>query len=113
MMFPQIDGPVILHVCGRTMDRMELFAESGVDVYHFESANDAGEALAKVDGRISLAGNINNPETLLDGTPEEVFRQTREAIEAGLKLIAPECAIPLTTPLTNLRAVVEAVRQGF
>ncbi|MDR0354603.1 MAG: MtaA/CmuA family methyltransferase [Deltaproteobacteria bacterium] len=112
-MFPLINGPVILHVCGRTLDRMDLFAESGVDVYHFESANDAGEALAKADKKIALAGNINNPEVLLDGSPEEVFQKTREAIDAGLNLIAPECAIPLTTPIANLRAIVEAVRQGF
>jgi uroporphyrinogen-III decarboxylase len=28
-------------------------------------------------------------------------------------LIGPECAIPLATPLENLRAIVEAVREGY
>ncbi|MDR1296903.1 MAG: MtaA/CmuA family methyltransferase [Deltaproteobacteria bacterium] len=112
-MFPQINGPVILHVCGRTMDRMELFARSGVDVYHFESANDAAEALEKVDGKISLVGNINNPEVLLGSTPEEVHEATRAAVKAGLNLVGPECAVPLTTPIANLKAIVAAVREGF
>ncbi|MDR1111194.1 MAG: MtaA/CmuA family methyltransferase [Deltaproteobacteria bacterium] len=112
-MFREINGPVILHVCGRTLDRMDLFAESGVDVYHFESANDAGEAIRKVGGRISLAGNINNPEVLLEGSPEDVYGKSREAIAAGLRLVAPECAVPLTTPLANLRAIVEAAGEGF
>ena len=110
---PQINGPVILHVCGRTMDRMEMFAQSGVDAYHFESSNDAVEALKAVDGRISLVGNINNPQVLLEGTPEDVRQAARQAIANGLKLIAPECAIPLTTPLANLKALTAAVKEGF
>ncbi|MDR1922253.1 MAG: MtaA/CmuA family methyltransferase [Candidatus Adiutrix sp.] len=109
----EIGGPVILHVCGRTMDRMELFAESGVDVYHFESANNAAEALEKVGGRITLTGNINNPDVLLQGAPETVYQETRQVIKAGLRLVSPECAVPLTTPLANLKAIVEAAREGF
>ncbi len=109
----EIGGPLILHVCGRTLDRMDLFAQTGVDVYHFESANDTAEALKVVDGRISLAGNINNPEVLLQGTPDDVRRAVREAVKTGLDLIAPECAVPLTTPLENLRALTAAVKEGF
>ncbi|MDR3135123.1 MAG: MtaA/CmuA family methyltransferase [Deltaproteobacteria bacterium] len=112
-LFKAINGPVILHVCGRTLDRMDLFAESGVDVYHFESANNAAEALEKVGGRITLAGNVNNPEVLLEGGPETVYQKTRELVAAGLRLLAPECAIPLTTPLASLKAIVEAAREGF
>jgi [methyl-Co(III) methanol-specific corrinoid protein]:coenzyme M methyltransferase len=112
-LFKQINGPVILHVCGRTLDRMDLFAQSGVDVYHFESANKVNEALEKVGGTITLAGNINNSEVLLQGTPEDVYNETRKVIEAGLCLVAPECAVPLTTPIANLKAIAEAVKEGF
>ncbi|MFH1060170.1 MAG: MtaA/CmuA family methyltransferase [Pseudomonadota bacterium] len=106
-------GPIILHVCGNCADRLELFAESGVDCYHFEWQVDSRMAVETVAGRISLAGNINNPQTLLQGTPEDVYKQARYAIEAGVNLIAPECAIPLTTPLANLKAIVEAARAGY
>jgi [methyl-Co(III) methanol-specific corrinoid protein]:coenzyme M methyltransferase len=109
----QVGGPLILHVCGNCSDRLELFAQSGVDGYHFEWQVDSKDAVRRVGDEISLVGNINNPQTLLQGTPEDVYKQARCAIEAGVHVIAPECAIPLTTPLNNLRAIVEAAEQGY
>jgi MtaA/CmuA family methyltransferase len=109
----QVGGPMILHVCGNCLDRLELFAESGVDAYHFEWQVDARTVVEKIGKRISLIGNLNNPKTLLQGAPEDVYRQARDAIEAGVDIIGPECAIPLTTPLANLRAISVAVRDGY
>jgi MtaA/CmuA family methyltransferase len=109
----QVGGPIILHVCGNCSDRLELFARSGVDAYHFEWQVDSKEAVRRIGDKVSLVGNVNNPQTLLQGTPEDVYKQARYAIEAGVHLIGPECAIPLSTPLENLKAIVEAARQGF
>jgi MtaA/CmuA family methyltransferase len=109
----QINGPLILHVCGNCSDRLELFAQSGVDGYHFEWQVDAKDAVRRVGDKISLVGNVNNPRVLLQGTPEDVYRQARYAIEAGVNIIGPECAIPLRTPLANLRAIVEAALEGY
>lgn len=109
----QIGGPLILHVCGDCADRLELFAEAGFDAYHFEWQVDAKEAVRRVGDRMSLVGNINNPQVLYQGTPEDVYRQARYAIEAGVHIIGPECAIPLATPLVNLKAIVEAAREGY
>ena len=72
-----------------------------------------GKRSSGVGDRISLVGNINNARTLLQGTPEDVYQQARYAIEAGVNIIGPECAIPLSTPLENLRAIVEAAREGY
>jgi uroporphyrinogen-III decarboxylase len=63
--------------------------------------------------RVTLFGCINNPQVLYQGTPEEVFEQTREAIRAGVDVICPECAIPLGTPLENLQAIARAAAQGW
>ncbi|PKN64891.1 MAG: MtaA/CmuA family methyltransferase [Deltaproteobacteria bacterium HGW-Deltaproteobacteria-15] len=109
----QAGGPIILHVCGNCSDRLELFAQSGVDGYHFEWQVDSKEAVRRVGDRISLVGNINNPQALLQGTPEDVYKQARYAIEAGVNIIGPECAVPLSTPLENLRAIVEAAEEGY
>ena len=108
-----VSGPIILHVCGNCLDRLELFAESGIDAYHFEWQVDAKVAVAKIGKRVSLIGNVNNSETLLKGIPEDVYQQARYAIEAGVDIIGPECAVPLTTPLANLRAIPIAVREGY
>jgi MtaA/CmuA family methyltransferase len=109
----QVGGPLILHVCGNCADRLELFAKSGVDGYHFEWQVDAREAVNRVGSQISLIGNVNNPRVLFQGTPEDVYKQARFAIDAGVQIIAPECAIPLSTPLENLRAIVEAAGEGY
>ena len=108
-----IDGPIILHVCGNCIDRLELFADSGVDAYHFEWQVDAKAAVERIGSRVSLVGNVNNPQALLQGTPEDVYRQARYAIEAGVDIIGPECAIPLATPLANLQAIAAACREGY
>lgn len=109
----KIKGPLILHVCGNCSDRLDLFAESGVDAYHFEWQVDAKMAVETVGDRISLVGNINNPEVLFQGAPEDVHRQVRYAIEAGVNMIGPECAIPLSTPFENLKAIVTAAHEGY
>ena len=63
-----------------------------------------------VDGRIGLVGNINNPETLFARGPEEVRREVYRCMDAGVNMIAPECAVPLATKLENLMEIPKAVR---
>ena len=108
-----IDGPTILHVCGNCTDRLHYFAQAGFNGYHFEWQVDAKNAVKMVGDQMILVGNVNNPQTLLQGTPEDVYKQARYAIEAGVDLIGPECAIPLSTPLENLKAIVAAAKQGY
>jgi len=107
----RVHGPLILHICGRTIDRMVDIAEAGFAVFHFESKNSPREAKRVVGNRILLTGNINNTEVLLYSRPEDVKQQVFEAIEAGIDMISPECAVPLTTPISNLQAIVEGVRE--
>ena len=109
----QVKGPLILHVCGDCSDRLEYFAQSGVDAYHMEWQVDAKMAVEKIGQRVSLVGNVNNPQVLYQGTSEDVHQQVRYAIAAGVNIIGPECAIPLATPMENLRAIVEAASEGY
>lgn len=109
----QIGGPLILHVCGNCNDRLELFAEAGFEAYHFEWQMDAKAVVKKVGHRMSLVGCINNAQVLYQGTPDDTYKQARYAIEAGVNIIGPECAIPLATPLDNLKGIVSAVHEGY
>jgi len=112
-MLSRIGGPTILHVCGNCADRLDIFAEEGYDGYHFEWQVDAKEAVRIVNGRMALVGNISNIQALLQGTPEDVYGQARYSIEAGVDVLAPECAIPLQTPIENLKAIVAAAEEGY
>jgi MtaA/CmuA family methyltransferase len=102
--------PTILHICGNTTDRLEYICEAGFDAFHFESKVDAVAARQLTDGRISLVGNINNPESLLQGTPQQVYQEAMAVIRAGVDVVGPECAIPLATPNDNLIAITRAAQ---
>lgn len=112
-MLGRIGGPTILHVCGDCADRLHIFAEEDYDGYHFEWQVDAKEAVRIVNGKISLVGNINNAQCLFRGNPEDAYKQARYSIEAGVDILAPECAVPLQTPVENLKAIVTAAEEGY
>jgi [methyl-Co(III) methanol-specific corrinoid protein]:coenzyme M methyltransferase len=101
--------PVILHICGRTLDRMGYIAQTGVAAFHFDSKNNPAQSMQIVGDRIALVGNINNPVTLFSKGPEEVQQEVNKALEAGVQLVGPECAIPLTTPVESLREIPHGV----
>jgi [methyl-Co(III) methanol-specific corrinoid protein]:coenzyme M methyltransferase len=103
--------PLILHICGRTLDRMEYIAQTGVAAFHFDSKNDAADSVRVMRNRVALVGNINNPGTLYAQGPAEVREEVFRALAAGVPLIAPECAIPLRTPIQNLKEIPRAVRE--
>jgi MtaA/CmuA family methyltransferase len=102
--------PIILHICGRTVDRMDYIAQTGMAAFHYDSKNTPIESMEIIQDRISLVGNINNPETLYSKGPEVVRQEVYKNLDAGVHLIGPECAIPLQTALDNLKEIPKAVR---
>ena len=102
--------PIILHICGRTVDRMGFIAETGMAAFHYDSKNGADESRDAVKDRIALVGNINNPETLYSKGPETVREEVYKNLDAGIQLVGPECAIPLQTPIENLKEIPLAVQ---
>ena len=109
-MAERLKVPLILHICGNTLDRMGYIAQTGMAGFHFDSKNDPQKAMEMVDGDIALVGNINNPETLYARGPEEVRQEVFRCMDAGVNMIAPECAVPLATKLENLVEIPRAVR---
>lgn len=106
----RVQCPTILHCCGNTTDRVQFFAEAGFDCYHFESQVDIRRAVSDAAGKMTLMGNVNNPEILLDGTVDQVKQACRSPLDHGIQILAPECAVPLFTPTENLRALVDCVQ---
>jgi [methyl-Co(III) methanol-specific corrinoid protein]:coenzyme M methyltransferase len=103
--------PIILHICGDTTNRLEYIAQTGFSAFHFDSKVKANIARGIVGKRIALVGNINNPETLLSGSEEAVRVEAGNALRHGVDVLAPECAVPLRTPVRNLKILSELVRQ--
>ena len=110
-MVDKLPSPLILHICGKTIDRMPYIAQTGMASFHFDSKNDPQEAMDAVNGGIGLVGNINNPETLYARGPSEIRNEVYKCLDAGVQMIAPECAIPLATNIENLIEIPAAVKE--
>ncbi len=107
----KIGAPSILHICGNTLNRIEEISSSNWDCFHYDTKTDVEKAKEIINNRMSLIGGINDPWTLLGGTPEDVKKEARRAVQAGVEILAPECAIPTATPNANLKAIVDAARE--
>ena len=105
----RIPIPIILHICGRTVDRMGFIAQTGMAAFHYDSKNEPAESVEEIDDRIALVGNINNPETLFSKGPDVVRQEVFKNLEAGVDMVGPECAVPLQTSIENLKEIPRAV----
>ncbi len=104
----EIPVPVILHICGNTADRIGMIAQTGLACFHWDTKTGTPEAVRKLaGGELALMGGISNYK-LLRGTADEIRADAAAALEAGIDIVGPECAIPLGTPLANLKAVASA-----
>jgi len=107
-----IDTPLILHICGNTRDRIGMIDRTGISCFHWDTKTGSPAEVRELAGeRMALMGGINNIR-LLQGTPDEAATMARAAMEAGIDIIGPECAIPLGTPLKNLQAITAVKAEG-
>jgi len=100
-----IPVPTILHICGNTADRIGMIAQTGLAGFHWDTKTGPAADVRRLAGdRLALMGGVSN-FTLLRGSADDVRDQVQAALEAGIDIVGPECAIPLTTPLANLLAI--------
>jgi len=103
--------PVTLHICGDTNDRVDLMAATGVDGISIEEKVDLAYVKKLVGSKVCVIGNVP-PLSFLEGTPQQVERETKECIEkaaeGGGYILAPGCGIPPDSPIENLWAYINA-----
>jgi len=108
--------PVTLHICGKTEKIWGLMADAGADCISIDEIEDLAAAKRAVGQRVRLMGNVSPAGTMLQGTPEEVRRDTIACIKKahdnpkGL-IVASGCSLPTETPFANIQAMVDAVRE--
>ncbi|MEW6743118.1 MAG: uroporphyrinogen decarboxylase family protein [Planctomycetota bacterium] len=107
------DGRVSLHMCGRTEHLLHYFVEA-LRIHEFQGfgwAVDKRTVAALMGGRVVLLGNVN-PMTILQGTPQDVKRETRECLEIfaplGGYIVQDGNNIAPGSPLENVNAMYEA-----
>jgi uroporphyrinogen decarboxylase len=107
--------PAMLHICGQTSRILEAMLESGAALLSLDDISMA-EARDRASDQVALMGNVRPAQTLLQGTPEEVRRESRELCEIGRTcrkgfVLGSGCEVPIDTPFRNVEVMMEAVRE--
>ncbi|MBN2584596.1 MAG: MtaA/CmuA family methyltransferase [Planctomycetes bacterium] len=103
----RIAAPLVLHICGNTLSRLQYICDTGVPCFHIDTKVPCRAAREAVDGRLALMGGVNNPRTICFGRPADLEGEIAAALEARFEIIGPECAVPLNAPLSQMRALTE------
>lgn len=122
----EIDSRKVLHICGSAEPILKDMADIGFDGLSIEEKVDVrrakeelggGGKIIRVGGRAvsmgggkesKLIGNISSSQTLFMGSPDEVKVKVKNALEAGVDIVAPSCGLAPESPLKNIQAMVEA-----
>lgn len=109
----RIPCPLVLHTCGDTSDRIQLFAESTLSCFHYDTRVPARKARALSGGKMSLMGGLSNVGSLLGGDEDLILADIHTAVGSGIDIVGPECAVPLNTPMRSLQLIKELLAHAL
>jgi len=104
-----LGGPRLLHICGGAEAIVPDMAETGFDGISVDEAVDVARIKPLV-GNVKVLGNVSSKSTLVFGSPEDVKKESRKALESGVDFLEPGCGFSPLTPIENIKAMVEAVK---
>jgi [methyl-Co(III) methanol-specific corrinoid protein]:coenzyme M methyltransferase len=104
----RLKGPSILHICGNATSVLDNMIATGSDGISIDSKVDASLAVEKSRGKCAVLGNVD-ALVLLNGTVDEIQKETMKSIEANVDLVAPACAISPLNSNKNIKAMVDTV----
>lgn len=100
-----------VHICGMAMSRIAPLRDIGVKAFSMDYVNYLGEAIAIAGESMKIIGNLNPFGTLINGTPEEAYEESCEAIrKAGGKqfILAPGCDLCFQSTVENIQMMRKA-----
>lgn len=103
---------VIMHNCGMNWEHIPMMIEAGIDCYQSLQSGCMDIKLLKKEfgGRIALWGGVS-VDNLIAGTPEDVRRDVRYAMEYGAPgggfILGPSHSIAFGTKYENFRAMLD------
>ena len=103
-----INGPTILHICGKSTGHLPYIAETGTTGYSFDEGIDMAMARQYLKGKVALAGYIPTVEVMLNGSPGLVYQASLECLGNGVDILAPGCSLPQHTTMENVAAMMRA-----
>jgi uroporphyrinogen decarboxylase len=105
---------VFLHICGNMTDRLDLIKDIKPHCYSMDYKVDLSYAKSIFQGYITYAGNINPVDIMDMGTPKNVEKASLKCLSVGAKdggyVLMPGCDLPHSTPIENIRKMIETAR---
>ncbi|MEJ2697777.1 MAG: uroporphyrinogen decarboxylase family protein [Candidatus Sulfobium sp.] len=105
----------ILHICGNTTDRLDLYPRTGAHCVSLDHKTDMARAKEILHGTMCFAGNVDPVKVLLQGTVQDVENACRKVIgnvgTDGGFILMPGCDIPPGVPHENIRAFIRVARE--
>lgn len=96
----------LLHICGDTTDRLELFPLTGASCISLDHKTNMAKAKEILYGKMCFAGNVNPVDVMLRGSVDLVASSCRQIIETvgtdGAFALMPGCDIPPDVPYENI-----------
>ena len=105
-----ISVPAILHICGNVTFVAEEMAKSRAVGLSIDPKAEIASMRAKVGSEMCLIGGVETISLSLS-KPEEIKQMGLKALQDGIDILAPGCAIPPNSPTENLKAMVEAAEE--
>lgn len=103
-----------LHICGNTTRILADMVASGADIIDVDWMVDIDQAAQIFADGPAVCGNFDPVAVMLQGTPDLVSQATKDCLERGGPrcFSAAGCEIPDATPVENMFAQQEALRQS-
>ncbi len=101
--------PVILHICGNARSIIDPLNEVEADAVSFDSIVNIKAARKVI--KTGLMGNVST-QLLHSGEKAKIISITCNALHSGVDIAAPACGLSMATPLSNLRAMTNYVKEG-
>jgi len=108
-------GLTFLHNSEESVPHLQLQTQLGVSAISAGPGIDIGKAKEVVKGKTCLMGNLDPVNILMNGSPEQVYKETERIITTakidGGYLFDTGEMVPRDTPEENMRAMIKAVKE--
>ncbi len=104
----KINGPTVLHICGKIDPIVESMIATKATALSFEPKTNLDlvkKCVQDAHRNVGLVGGIDTMDHLFYGEAPDVLKAAVEAKNQGYTVIAPSCSIPPATTTENLKAM--------
>lgn len=105
-----LNGISILHICGDAQPLLSDMKDCEFDGISIGAEVNIAKARSILGEEINILGNIS-PETLVNGTPEDVKKEVTSTIEQGTDFVEPDDGFSVVTPKENISAMIKSTEK--